>query len=68
MKERRENEFQKCLTVLITSLELSCRMSYRGGARGWLGAIALSSEHTSPRRKAIFSEIFGIYSTLKTIF
>ena len=45
------------------------------GCQGWrlggLGAVAPPSEHASPpvrRWKAIFSEIFGIYSTLKIVF
>ena len=41
-----------------------------GGARGGLGGHSPPSEHASPRRKvkSDFSEIFGIYSTLKAIF
>ena len=41
-----------------------------GGARGGLGGYSPPSEHASPRRKvkSTFSEIFGIHSTLKTIF
>ena len=42
-----------------------------GGARGGLGGYSPPSERASPpvgMRKAIFSEIFGIYSTLETIF
>ena len=44
-------------------------MKNRGGARGELGAP--TSEHASPQsegEKRFFSEIFAIYSTLKTIF
>ena len=43
----------------------------RGCARGGLGAIAPPSECASPPsegEKRFFSESFGIYSTLKTIF
>ena len=45
-------------------------LTSRGGARGGLGDYSPVGAYWSPvgRGKAILSEIFGIYSTLKTIF
>ena len=51
-------------------LFLFTRVSGRGGARGGLGGYSPPSEHASPPSEGEmhFLEIFGIHSTLKTIF